>query len=312
MPWTYGGTSPFYEGGAQRANGARTPKLGVMGIISDLYKRFGCGSVSSYGCVQLSMIVVIFALPEESRDLRRALRDSVVGDGWTRGFLSSANCAEEIRVTHTGVGFASAAAKIAKLLSGDRPRVVISSGYAGGLDPQLKISDLLLATNFSAPGLVALCRTSAGDRRVPVFGWLTSQAAAVESVADKAALADETGAHAVDMETEAIALACSAAGVPLLSVRAISDAASQPLPVPFEHWFDLARQRPRPVALVSYLARQPSRIAAFARFVRGLPSARLALTGYLVDLLGSEAFRDFSGEPSVASVAPLSALSALP
>jgi adenosylhomocysteine nucleosidase len=252
------------------------------------------------------MIVVIFALPEESQDLHRALRDTVVGDGWTRGFLSGAKDAEEIRVTHTGVGFASAAAKTAKLLSGDRPRVVISSGFAGGLDPQLKVSDLLLATNFSAPGLVALCRTFTGDRRVPVFGWLTSQATAVESVADKAALADETGAHAVDMETEPIAAACSAAGVPLLSVRAISDAASQPLPVPFEHWFDLARQRPRPVALVSYLARHPSRIAPFARFVRGLPSARLALTGYLVDLLGSEAFQDFSEEPAGTSVAALS------
>jgi adenosylhomocysteine nucleosidase len=248
------------------------------------------------GPAHLLMIVVIFALPEESRDLRRALRDPVLEDGWTRGFLSSARDAEEIRVTHTGVGSVSAAAKIATLLAGDRPRVVISSGYAGGLDPQLKISDLLLATNFSAPGLVALCREPAGDRRVPVFGWLTSQSAAVESVADKAALADETGAHAVDMETEAIAAACNAAGVPLLSVRAISDPASQPLPVPFEHWFDLARQRPRPLALVSYLARQPSQIAPFARFVRGLPSARLALTGFLVDLLGSDAFRDFSEE----------------
>jgi adenosylhomocysteine nucleosidase len=239
------------------------------------------------------MIVVIFALPEESRDLRRALLKPVVEDGWTRGVLSEAKDSEEIRVTHTGVGSASAAAKIAKLLSGDRPRVVISSGYAGGLDPQLKISDLLLATNFSAPGLVALCRASAGDRRIPVFGWLTSQSAAVESVADKAALAGETGAHAVDMETEAIAAACNAAGVPLLSVRAISDPASQPLPVPFEHWFDLARQRSRPLGLIRYLARNPSRIAPFARFVGGLSPARLALTGFIIDLLGSEAFRDF-------------------
>ena len=255
------------------------------------------------------MIAVIFALPEESRDFRRALHDTVVEDDWTRGFLSDAGDAEEIRVTHTGVGSVSAAAKIGDLLSGDRPRVVISAGYAGGLDPRLKISDLLLATNFSSPELVALCRTSGGGRRrAPVFGWLTSQAAAVESVADKAALACETGAHAVDMETEAIAAACGAAGVPLLSVRAISDPASQPLPVPFERWFDLERQRPRPLALAGYLACQPSQIAPFARFVRGLSPARLALTGYLIELLGSDAFRDFSEGTSVASLASLSAL----
>jgi adenosylhomocysteine nucleosidase len=290
--------------------GARGEQTGAgAGRCGKLYKRFGFDQISRNGRAQLSMIVVIFALPEESRDLRRALRDPVVEDGWTRGFLSKAKDAEEIRVTHTGVGSISASAKIAKLLSGNRPRVVVSSGYAGGLDPRLKISDLLLATNFSAPGLVALCRTSAADRQVPVFGCLTSQSAAVESIADKAALADETGAHAVDMETAAIAVACNAAGVPLLSVRAISDPASQPLPVPFEHWFDLARQRPRPLALVGYLARKPSQIAPFARFVRGLSPARLALTGFLVDLLGSEAFRNFSEE---VTIAPLSSLSSLP
>jgi adenosylhomocysteine nucleosidase len=247
------------------------------------------------------MIVVIFALSEESRDLRRALRDPVVEDGWTRGFLSEARDAEEIRVTHTGVGPASAAVKIAKLLSGERPRVVISSGYAGGLDPQFKIADLLLATNFSAVELLALCRTPVGGRAVPVFGRLTSQPSTVESVEEKAALAGETGALAVDMETEAIAAACSSVGVPLLSVRAISDPASQPLPVPFEHWFDLARQRPRPLALIRYLACHPSRIAPFARFVRGLGPARLALTGFLLDLLGSEAFRNFLREPSLSA-----------
>ena len=102
-------------------------------------------------------------------------------------------------------------------------------------------------------------------------------------------------------------------------MRAISDAASQPLPVPFEDWFDLERQRPRVVALIGYLARQPSKIRPFARFVRGLPAARLALTDFLVDLLGSDAFRDFSEETAMgsavslpaASVASLSTLSAL-
>jgi adenosylhomocysteine nucleosidase len=240
------------------------------------------------------MIAVTFALPEESRDFRRALHGAVATNGRTRGFLSSADARVEICVIHTGVGPASAGAKMAELLSSERPRAVISSGYAGGLDPRLKIADLLVATNFSAPELLALCQMPAAGRAAPAFGGLTSQSAAVESVQDKAALAGKTGALAVDMETEAIAAACRSACVPLLSVRAISDPASQPLPVPFEHWFDLARQRPRPLALVRYLAGHPSRIAPFARFVRGLAPARLALTGFLLDLLGSDAFREFS------------------
>ena len=224
------------------------------------------------------MIAVTFALPQESRDFRHALRHaSAVGPGLLLGNVGN----EEILLAHTGVGPAAAARNVAALLAWQRPRLLLSTGFAGGLDPRLAAGDLLVATNFSAPALVAPGRALLAGNPRAHFGELTSQPHPAETVAEKAALAASTGALGVDMETAAIAAACARAGVPLLAVRAISDPAREPLPVPFAEWFDLAAQRPRPLALVRYLAHHRAQIGPFVRFVRGLIPAREAFTRFL-------------------------------
>ena len=228
------------------------------------------------------MIAVTFALPQESQDFRHALRHATaVGAAPAKPFLLGNIGLEEVLVGHTGVGPAAAAENIAALLAYDRPRLLISTGFAGGLDPRLATGDLLVATNFSAPALVAQSRALlAGDPRA-FFGALTSQPHTAETVAEKSTLAASTGALAVDMETASVAAACARAGVPLLAVRAISDSALEPLPVPFAEWFDLAAQRPRPLALVRYLADHPAQISPFASFVRSLTPARQAFTRFV-------------------------------
>ena len=231
------------------------------------------------------MIAVTFALPQESQDFRHALRHaSAVGGG---RFLLGNIGAEEVLLGHTGVGPAAAAENAAALLAFARPRMLISTGFAGGLDPRLATGDLLLAENFSAPALLAQSRALAGDRAFT--GALTSQPHAAESVAEKAALHHATGALGVDMETASVAAACARAGVPLLAVRAISDPAREPLPVPFAEWFDLAAQRPRPFALVRYLAHHPARLGPFVRFVRGLTPARHAFTRFVCEFIAASA-----------------------
>ena len=227
------------------------------------------------------MIAVTFALPQESRDFRHALRHATAVDAGTRTFLLGNIGLEEVLVGHTGVGSAAAAENSAALLAWHRPRMLISTGFAGGLDPRLATGDLLIATNFSAPALVAQSRALlAGDPHA-FFGALTSQPHTAESVAEKSTLAAATGTLGVDMETASVAAACARAGVPLLAVRAISDSALEPLPVPFAEWFDLAAQRPRPFALVKFLARHPAQISPFARFVRNLTPARHAFTRFV-------------------------------
>ena len=224
------------------------------------------------------MIAATFAVPHESHDFRRAFRPSaaVGGHGWLHGEIAR----REVLLAHTGIGTAAAEECVRTLLAEHRPRWLLSAGYAGALDPALAHAELFLATNFTAPELLA--RSTA--RR----GLLTTQTAAAETPLDKSALARETGAQAVDMETSAIARVCAEHGVPMLSLRAISDTAAAHIPVPLATSYDLTRQHPRVAALLAFLARNPSRILPFTRFVRGLAPARAALTAAIVEIIESE------------------------
>jgi adenosylhomocysteine nucleosidase len=230
--------------------------------------------------VSAPMIAITFALPEESREFRRAIGAVRGTDDMWRAEVEN----ERVLIAHCGVGPAAAGKRIESLLGNDRPRMLIATGFAGALEPSLALGDLMLASNFSDPEMLAKAQRIAPHAAV---GAMTSAALPVETAAAKSALAGASGAIAVDMETNVLAAACSRAGVPLLAVRAISDRAGEFLPVPFAVWFDLERQRPRPSALLGYLATHPIQIPAFARFVRGLAPARRALAEFLVGFIRS-------------------------
>jgi adenosylhomocysteine nucleosidase len=215
-------------------------------------------------------LVVTFALPQESSDFRRALAGKEYG---------------ELRVEHIGVGPEAAARSIGSLVAGEPPRLVICAGFAGGLDPELATADLVIAENLSTLEVLARVRSRTPPTPRCRFGAVVSRDEPIETLEDKAALYRETGALAVDMESETVAAACRAAGVPLLVVRTISDAADAPLPVPFAEWFDLRRQEPRKFGLVKHLLFHPDRIGPFAHFVRGLAPARRSLAEFLLRFL---------------------------
>ncbi len=189
-------------------------------------------------------------------------------------------------VVHTGVGDTPTGRLQlqAMLATADGGCWVISAGYAGGLSPGLRVGDLVLGRNYSDPGLLNVARLVLENEH-PQVGTLLTQATAVERAADKAALHADTGALAVDMETAWIAEVCAEAGVPLLSLRVISDAAAQSFPVPGRILFNASRQRPRYVALPLWLLAHPSQVWPFVAFVRGLAPARARLTRSLQRLV---------------------------
>lgn len=235
-------------------------------------------------------VLFCFAVPDESRSFTRVLKKRRATRGDDPHPLPTV-CGEignrPVMVAHTGVGdTATARAYFEHLLTGTipPPRVVISAGYAGALQPDLAVGNLVLGKNHSLPALLEaahICLTCESPR----VGVLLTELTAVETAKDKAALYATTGALAVDMETAWIAELCAQAGVPLLSLRVISDAADQDFPVPGRVLYDAVRQRPRYLALPAWLAAHPGRIAPFARFVRGLGPARATLTRALVKVL---------------------------
>jgi adenosylhomocysteine nucleosidase len=201
--------------------------------------------------------VVTFARPEESGAFRRRLA-GLRRTKWGALPVFVGRCGEsEVVVVHTGIGPVSAGRAMESFFAAGKPGLVIGAGFAGGLDPALRVGDTLVA-EFSA-------------------GAILSRPDPIETPAEKAAVFRESGARLVDMETAAIAAACERAGVPFVGVRAVSDSADEPLPVPFGIWFDVDRQRPRPFALLRFLIVRPARAVAFARFVLRLPRVAVSL-----------------------------------
>src|SRR5947207_14714196 len=92
------------------------------------------------------MMPVSFALPTESSGLVGLLRDKQSGEaGLIRGKIDN----KEIAVFHTGVGRKSCEAKIDNFLRAERPKILVSSGFAGAARDDLQVADLVLAENFS-------------------------------------------------------------------------------------------------------------------------------------------------------------------
>ena len=226
------------------------------------------------------MIGITFALPSESSALVRRLQAVQRHDNLLSGRIDN----RDVTIVHTGVGAKACYARLEILLHKTRPSVVISSGFAGAVSEQLQVGDLILSENFSDPGLLASAERILRDRQPRVVKLFTSTSI-IDSVAERNEIARAADAAAVDMETGAIAGVCKIHGVPLLSLRIISDTASQPFPAPPSVLFDIERQQTNFGRLLAYLLRDPGSIWRLFRFGRQIASARTSLTDAIVDLI---------------------------
>jgi len=109
--------------------------------------------------------------------------------------------------------------------------------------------------------------------------------ALIDSREERNKLALTSGAVAVDMETEFIARACAAHGIPVLSLRVISDTPTELFPAPANVLFDIERQQTRMPKLAEYLVAHPHRIPRLVQFARRIARARKILADALVGLV---------------------------
>jgi adenosylhomocysteine nucleosidase len=228
------------------------------------------------------MIALTFALPSESSDLIALLIERKRLDGDDSKITYGKIDNRPVAIFHTGVGRKSCEAKIDNFLQVVRPDLLISSGFAGGVRKDLEVGDLILAENFSQRQLLLRAQDALRKARV---GKLFTSEKIINSTADRNAIARANGADAVDMETEVIAQACAARGVPLLSLRVISDTARQPLPAPPQVLFDIGRQRTNPIRFAACFLAHPNRILGLIRFAQDIAKARGALAEALVTLM---------------------------
>jgi len=200
------------------------------------------------------------------------------------------------------------------------PGLVLSCGFAGGLNPDLKLGDVVfelanapLAPSLSPPGGERVsARTGEGfnknvgtpmaeDKSEPTAvgcyelrGKLVVAGAKparffcadriATTVAEKKKLGDETGADAVEMESAAIYAVCREHDIPCATVRVISDTAGEDLPLDFN-------QLSRPDQSLDYgklflaIAKSPGKIGALMKLQKQTQFAAERLAQVLARIL---------------------------
>jgi adenosylhomocysteine nucleosidase len=174
-------------------------------------------------------LLICFALKEEAALFRKIAADK-----------------PDVAIIVTGVGRKNAEKSLREFLATHSPELVLTCGFAGVLNPYLKPGDVVyetanapLAPSLSPPGGERVsARTGEG-----LFSKLSAAGAKpakffcadriATAVAEKKKMRAETGADAVEMESEAIHAVCRERGIPCATVRVISDTAGEDLPLDF-------------------------------------------------------------------------------
>ena len=232
------------------------------------------------------MIAVTFALPAESADFVRLLEKPMLNSREGVESIRGQIHGQSVAVMHTGVGERNCCAQIEPFLRRQQFKYLISAGFAGAIEKELRVGHLLLAENFSSPELLQSPHLDLGEEGL-FLGKLVTVPEVVDSISERNRIAAKSSAAAVDMETEFIAAACAVHGLPMLSLRAISDTRSAPFPAPPAVLFNLAKQRTDFVRLALYLLSHPSAFGGLNRFRQQIAVARQSLTTALEKILRS-------------------------
>jgi nucleoside phosphorylase len=229
----------------------------------------------------MTQIAVTFALPAESSEFLRRLgnksRANRNGIKIVRGTIGH----RAIEVIHTGVGKNACKERVRRFLENQRFDFLISAGFAGSLNHELQVNDLLVAKNFST---VDLKHASLSNVSVYAANMLTVPAL-IDSSDERERLARESQASAVDMETEFIARACALHSIPLLALRVITDTPTEPFPAPPSVLFDIQRQRTHFALLAKFFLAHPRRMPGLVQFAKRIARARKTLSNALVRIV---------------------------
>lgn len=149
----------------------------------------------------------------------------------------TAACGERVPTFLTGIGRQNAERAARAFLAGRRPGLLLTCGFAGGLNPELQIGDVVFEIPASAgtDHAYAVIRgklEAAGAKEAKIY----CADKIATTAADKKRLRDETGADAAEMESGSVQAVCGGLSIPCVTVRVVSDTATQDLPLDFNNY----------------------------------------------------------------------------
>jgi nucleoside phosphorylase len=186
----------------------------------------------------------------------------------------------DVRILLTGIGQRNAEKALRAALTGPRPGLVLSCGFAGGLDPQLATGTVVFAVD-SVPGLdSALIAAGAQPGR---FHCAPSIATTVQ---EKRLLREKTRADAVEMESQLICEICREEKIPCATVRVILDTAQEDLPLDFNRLMTSDQQMDY-AKLALALVKSPGKVGALLRLQKQTDAAARKLAEVLTRFTSS-------------------------
>jgi len=211
-----------------------------------------------------SQVLICFAVKEEAAELKKVLpRLADHGN-------------PEILVT--GMGKKNSERMIRQRLDQQAPLLVLTCGFAGALNPELKIGDVLFDEDAEC-GLEEILRSAGAEP-----ARFNCAPRVVTTMIEKTALRQSTGADVVEMESGIIRRICQEKKIPSATVRVISDTATQDLPLDFNALMTKEDTLSFP-KLALALLKSPAKIPRLLELQRNTHYAARELAGVLEKLL---------------------------
>ncbi len=248
----------------------------------------------------MATIGLIAAMSQESNAFLRYIK------GWTRTALGAFECKSfEIQELHcmlvtSGMGVRRASEATREIIKVGAPRLIISFGIAGAVEAELEIGDVVV------PEVYCKLVNGVTGPLMPLEPWNeAAREAATRTLAGRGAhlfagTAVTTGGSQVgdgqfgemkhpilEMETAGIAQVAAESGIPLLSIRAISDGPRAPIPFDLGEIIDEDANLRLGRALM-VIVRHPKTILQLGGMMRNTKIAADNAAAALFHALGSE------------------------
>ncbi len=253
-------------------------------------------------------IGLVAAMPEEIKPLLRLVRPYRKSS--SEGFaLYTFDCSgTPCRLIVSGMGGNRAKRAVEALCRSMRPALIISFGFGGAVKPGMEVGDLAVASSSrlyrdgcaNADNILALPipvgirntleNVCAGHGRAVHIGNFLTSDKILRKKEVVGTLPPDIRNPVLDMETWAIAQAAAQAEIPLLALRAISDAADEELEFSLDQFVD-REMNIRIWNVLTTIARKPRIIPQLMRLARNSRSAGKSLALTVHALLKSDALR---------------------
>jgi len=205
---------------------------------------------------EFSMLLIAAALEEELKT-GMALCQGIRKTDWRGGSLwEGTRGGRSIRFLKTGVGPKRCAGSLAEALKMIQASHIHVIGYAGALDPELKLGDLVavrkalairvdknrpqweyarVRETFDLTDGEALAASAKSAGLKSCVGDVLTSSHVLGSPAHKQLLGEKFRASIVDMETAALASVAASKSIPLSCIRAVSDEVQDTFLEPFSY-----------------------------------------------------------------------------